>query len=93
MKGKIMSNTSRTDWSRIDAMGDDEIDISNISPLADNFFSTAKLRMPSSALVIVAIRVDSETLLWFQSQGEDAERHMATALRIYAKVQKNAITH
>jgi hypothetical protein len=33
MKGSSMNNTSRTDWARIDAMSDDEIDTSDI-PLA-----------------------------------------------------------
>jgi uncharacterized protein (DUF4415 family) len=89
MKGKIMSNTSRTDWARIDAMSDDDIDTSDIPPLSDDFFSNAKLRIPSSSLATVAIRVDPETLLWFQSKGEDAEQHMAAALRIYAAAQKN----
>ena len=90
MKGKVMSNTSRTDWARIDAMSDDEIDTSDIPPLTDEFFSKAKLRMPSSSLATVAIRVDPETLSWFQSKGEKAEQHMAAALRIYAEAQKNA---
>jgi uncharacterized protein (DUF4415 family) len=40
-------------------------------------------------LATVAIRVDSETLSWFHSKGEDAEQHMAAALRIYAEAQKN----
>lgn len=84
-----MNNTSRTDWNRIDAMSDDEIDTSDIPPLTDEFFSKAKLRMPSS-LATVAIRVDRETLSWFQSKGEEAEQHMAAALRIYAEAQKNA---
>jgi uncharacterized protein (DUF4415 family) len=90
MKEKDMSNTSRTDWSRIDAMSDEDIDTSDIPPLTDEFFSKAKLRMPSSSLPTVAIRVDSETLAWFQSKGEEAEQHMAAALRIYAEAQKNA---
>jgi uncharacterized protein (DUF4415 family) len=85
-----MDNTSRTDWARIDAMSDDEIDTSDIPPLTDEFFSKAKLRMPSSSLPTVAIRVDPETLLWFQSKGEEAEQHMTAALRIYAEAQKNA---
>ncbi len=84
-----MSNTSKTDWARIDAMSDDEIDTSDIPPLTDDFFSKAKLRMPSSSLATVTIRVDPETLLWFQSKGEEAEQHMAAALRIYAQAQKN----
>jgi uncharacterized protein (DUF4415 family) len=87
-----MSNTSRTDWSRIDAMTDEDIDTSDIPPLSDEFFSKAKLRMPSSPLATVAVRVDSETLTWFQSKGEEAEQHMAAALRIYAEAQKTAAT-
>jgi uncharacterized protein (DUF4415 family) len=87
-----MSNTSRTDWSRIDAMTDDDIDTSDIPPLTEEFFSKAKLRMPSSPLVTVAVPVDSETLAWFQSKGEEAEQHMAAALRIYAEAQKTAAT-
>lgn len=84
-----MKNTSKTDWARIDAMSDDEVDTSDIPPLTDEFFSKAKLRMPSS-LPTVSIHVDSETLAWFQSKGEEAEQHMAAALRIYAEAQKNA---
>ena len=68
-----------------------EIDTSDIPPLTDEFFSKAKLRMPSS-LATVAVRVDSETLSWFQSKGEEAEQHMAAALRIYAEAQKTAAT-
>jgi len=87
-----MNNTSRTDWTRIDAMSDDEIDTSDIPPLTDKFFSKAKLRMPSSSLSTVAIRIDPETLSWFQSKGEEAEQHMVAALRIYAEAQKTAAT-
>jgi hypothetical protein len=80
MKEKIMNNTSRTDWAKIDAMSDDEIDTSDIPPLADDFFLNAKLRMPYSSLATVAIRVDPETLLWFQSKGEEAEQHNGCCL-------------
>lgn len=83
-----MSNISRTDWTRIDAMTDDEIDTSDIEPLTDEFFSKAKLRMPSSSIATVTIRIDPETLAWFQTQGEDYEKKMAAALRIYAEAHK-----
>lgn len=71
-------------------MTDDEIDTSDIPPLTDDFFANAKLRMPASSIATVAIRIDAETLAWFQSKGEEAEHHMAAALRIYAEAQKNA---
>jgi hypothetical protein len=62
MKEEIMNNTSKTDWARIDAMTDDEIDTSDIPPLTDEFFAKAKLRMPTSKINTVAVSIDSETL-------------------------------
>jgi hypothetical protein len=32
-----MSNTSRTNWAKIDAMTDDDIDMSDIPPLTEEF--------------------------------------------------------
>jgi uncharacterized protein (DUF4415 family) len=90
IKRNVMNNISKTDWSRIDAMTDDDIDTSDSLPLTDEFFAKAKLRMPSSSLATVTVSVDAETLEWFQSKGEEAEQHMAAALQIYAEAQKNA---
>jgi uncharacterized protein (DUF4415 family) len=92
MKEEIMNNTSKTDWARIDAMTDDEIDTSDIPPLTDEFFAKAKLRMPASKINTVAVSIDPETLAWFRSKGEESERHMTAALKIYADAQKAAVT-
>jgi uncharacterized protein (DUF4415 family) len=88
MKENNMSNISKTDWSRIDSMTDEDIDTSDIPPLSEQFFATARMRSPISLASTVAVRVDPETLEWFQHQGEAAEKHMATALRIYAEAHK-----
>jgi uncharacterized protein (DUF4415 family) len=82
-----MKNTSRTDWARIDAMSDEEIDTSDIPPLSDEFFEKAQLRMPKSP-VKITLQVDSETYAWFQSQGDTAQQQMAVALKIYAEANK-----
>ena len=66
MNENPMSNTSKTDWSRIDAMTDEDIDTSDILPLSDEFFSKPKLRMPISSEATIAVTIDSETLEWFQ---------------------------
>jgi hypothetical protein len=42
-----MNNPSETDWARVDAMTDDEIDTSDIPPLTEEFFARAKLRLPN----------------------------------------------
>lgn len=47
-----MDNTSKTDWARIDSMSDEEIDISDIPPLSEEFFARAQLRMPKSDLTL-----------------------------------------
>ncbi len=83
-----MSNTSKTDWARIDAMTDEDIDTSDIPPLTDEFFAKAKLRLPTSSNATVAVEVDAETLEWFQQQGEEAGKQMSAALRIYAAAHK-----
>jgi hypothetical protein len=55
-----MDNISKTNWARIDAMEDEDIDTSDIPPLTDEFLAKAKLRLPSSATVSVPF--DTETL-------------------------------
>jgi hypothetical protein len=56
-----MSNTSKTDWSKIDAMIDEDIDTSNIPPLSEEFFAKAKLRLPQTPDNIVAFCPLEET--------------------------------
>lgn len=55
-----MNNTSKTDWARVDAMTEEDIDTSDIPPLSDEFFATATLRLPSK--FTVSICVDNKTL-------------------------------
>lgn len=82
-----MNNTSRTDWARVDAMSDEDIDTSDIPPLSEEFFAKAQLRMPKSS-VTITVKVDPETFAWFKEQGETAEQQMAVALKIYAEAHK-----
>jgi hypothetical protein len=86
MKGSVM--TSRTDWARIDAMTDEDIDTSDIPPLTDAFFERARLRLPRVRVADMEVQVDRVTLEWFQSMGEMAGQHMAEALRVYAEAQR-----
>lgn len=78
-----------TDWARVDAMTDEEIDTSDIPPLADDFFRRATVRLPTGK-VAVTVQVDAEILAWFKAQGADYERRMNAVLRIYAEAHKAA---
>jgi uncharacterized protein (DUF4415 family) len=71
-------------------MTDEDIDTSDIPELSDDFFAKAKLRLPDSPGAMIAVRLDTDTLEWFQHQGDAAEKHMAAALRIYAESHRYA---
>ncbi|WP_055074716.1 BrnA antitoxin family protein [Pseudanabaena sp. 'Roaring Creek'] len=90
MNADTMNNTSKTDWERIDAMGDEDIDTSDIPPLSAEFWAKAKLRIPKQ--ITASVQIDPETFAWFQSQGENAAQQMSVALKIYAEAHKSYVT-
>jgi uncharacterized protein (DUF4415 family) len=88
---------SRTHWERLDALADEEIDTSDIPPLADEDFARSEWRLPSAltpnyaekaAPVIVEVAVDRDILTWFQAQGQDYQARMRAALRLYAEAHQ-----
>ncbi len=89
---------SRTDWARLDALTDEDIDTSDSLPLSEALLAKAKWLMPGeslprpakSATVKVELNLDPQILAWFQSQGQDYERRMLAALRLYAEAHQAA---
>jgi len=69
-------------------MADEDIDTSDIPPLSADFFAKATLKTPATDSPVVAVRIDPDTLKWFQNQGEEAENQMALALRLYAEARR-----
>ena len=92
MKESNMSSSSRTNWERLDALTDEEIDTSDSPPLSEEFFAKAQWLIPGESLsrhtVTVALELDPKILAWFQSQGQDYERRMLAALRLYAEAHQ-----
>ena len=87
MNEDAMNSTSRTNWEKVDSLTEEEIDTSDIPPLTEDFFSKSRWWKPVE-LLNVLVKVDPNTLAWFQAQGEDYEQKMAAALRIYAEAHK-----
>lgn len=84
-----MPHSSKTDWARIDAMADDDIDTSDIPPLDTDFFENAELRLPHQPQqVSVTIAVDADVVAWYQAQGTEGLQRMNAALRIYANAHR-----
>ena len=87
MNAKNMDKLTQTDWERIDALTDDQIDTSDVPPLTDKFFATAHWRHPKEK-VAVTVEVEPEVLAWFRAQGSHYERYLSAALRIYAEAHQ-----
>jgi len=81
-------NISQTDWERVEALTDDEIDTSDIPPLDDDFFAHAELRLPEPKQV-VTIRLDKDVLEWFRAQGKGYQTRMNAVLRRYMEVHQS----
>ncbi len=94
MKENNTNSLSKTDWARIDAMTDDDIDISDTPPMTEELLAKARWLMPGESAfrqtVTVEIELDPKILSWFQSQGQDYERQMQVALRLYAEAHQAA---
>ena len=86
MSKNSMNDTSLTDWERIDALTDEDIDTTDIPPLDDNFFANAELRMPKPKKAIT-IRLDADVLEWFKSQGNGYQTRINAILRMYKDAQ------
>ncbi len=89
MNKNDLNTTIKTDLERIDAMTDDMIDTSDIPPLTDNFFATAKWRLPKPKVKVI-VEIEPEVLDWFKAQGTGWEHQLTAALRIYAHAHKIA---
>ena len=83
-----MNNPSATDWERVDALTDEEIDTSEVRELPESFFAKAQWRAPSEPNSVL-LHVDPEVLAWFQSQGESWEQRLNAALRIYMEAHRS----
>lgn len=81
---------SRTDWDRVYAMTDDDIDYSDCPPLDVDFFATAKLVWPPSK-VSLGVRFDCDVVDWFKKQGSGYQTRMNAVLRTYMEAQKRLV--
>lgn len=67
-------------------MEDREIDTSDIPELDDAFFQNAELKVPPKQPV--TLRIDSDVLMWFKSQGQGYQTRINKLLRAYMESQQ-----
>ena len=81
-----MRKQSRTDWAKIKAMKDRDIDFSDVPELDDNFFAEATL-WPGKKKQIT-IRLDPDVLDYFKTKGRGYQSSINATLRRYMETQQ-----
>ncbi len=88
MKKHTTKKRSRTNWAKIDALKDREIDTSDIPEQGKAFFKHAVLRLPEPKTA-VTIRLDRQVLNWFKAKGPGYQTRINALLRAYMEAHKS----
>jgi len=91
MRKAATSKKSRTNWKRVDALKDGEIDLSDISEVSPEKFARAIVRRglkPAPRKAQLTLRVDSDVLDWFRKQGQGYQTKINALLRAYMDAHK-----
>lgn len=86
MSQNSTSNKSQTDWDKLDNLTDDEIDFSDMEEITPELFAQAIVRRglkPMPKKEQITLRVDSDVLRWFKSQGKGYQTRINDLLRAY----------
>jgi uncharacterized protein (DUF4415 family) len=95
MKGKTTQTTSgarvkgATNFKRLRAMRDSEIDFSDIPKLGKSFWKTARITMPEPKDRLT-IRVDHDVVQWLKKNGRGYQTRINAILRSYMEAQAGA---
>ncbi len=93
MKKPVTSRKSRTDWKRVDALRDDKIDFSDAPELTPEMFARAVVRRglkPVARKKLLTLRIDSDVVEWYRSQGSGYQTRINALLRAYMEERRNA---
>ena len=85
--GNSTKRRSRTDWKRIDALQDKDIDYSEIPKQGPDFFANAIL-WPGPKKQIT-LRLDPDVLAFFRKTGKGYQTSINAVLRKYVEVVKS----
>jgi uncharacterized protein (DUF4415 family) len=91
MSSEPTSKKSQTDWQRLDAMNDEDIDLSDCPEVTPEQFAKAVVRrglVATKNKEQVTLRIDHDVLEWFKSQGRGYQTQINTLLRAYMEAHK-----
>ncbi len=93
MKKRVTSRKPRTDWKRVDALKDNQIDFSDVPELTPEMFARAVVRRGLKPVVrkkLLTLRIDSDVVEWYRSQGLGYQTRINALLRAYMEERKKA---
>jgi len=91
MSNESISSNSQTDWPRLDAMTDTDIDLSDCPEVTPEMFALGVVRRSLSAeknKAQVTLRIDRDVLEWFKSHEQDYQTQINTLLRDYMEAHR-----
>lgn len=90
MKKNSTSNKSGTDFKRLDAMTDADIDLSDIPEVTPEMFAKGIVRRGLKPIIKqqLTLRLDSDVVEWFKKQGQGYQTKMNALLRAYMEEHK-----
>lgn len=86
------SKVSKTDWKRVDALRDEEIDLSDNPEVTPKMFAEAIVRrglVAAPPKEQVTLRLDVDVLQWFKSKGKGYQTQINALLRAYMEASRN----
>jgi uncharacterized protein (DUF4415 family) len=86
--GSFRKAQGQTDWKRLDAMQDDEIDYSDMPELDEAFFRNAKRVDPPPGKQQLTIRLDQDVLSWLKAKGRGYQTRINAILRAYYEAHR-----
>lgn len=86
MSKRSTTKRSKTDWKRIDAVRDEDIDFSDNPEWTPEDFAKAVVRVgfkPVPPKEQITLRVDADVLEWFRARGAGYQTQINALLRAY----------
>lgn len=86
MRKSLTSKNSKTDLKRLDAMKDEDIDLSDIPAITPEMFARAVARRglkPIPRKKQLTLRIDGDVVEWYQRQGPGYQTRINSLLRAY----------
>ena len=86
MKRDTTMQQSQTNWKKIDAMEDKDINLSELPEVSPEKFAKAIVRKglkPITTKTQITLRIDTDVLNWFKAQGQGYQTNINALLKAY----------